>query len=158
MRLSRNSLLVDLPLAALLGLASLLYAAWVFHYDQVSTRIPTAYSGDGLYYAALIKGVIENGWYLHNPLLGAPFGLDMGPFPMSDNMHFAMLWLIGQFAGDFASTMSWFYLASFATAAFSAFLAMRWIGMHRLFAASGAVLFSLQHFHFARGGHLFLAS
>lgn len=77
---------------------------------------------------------------------------------MSDNTHFAMLWLIGLFTDEFGSALNVFYLTSFATAAISAFVSMRWMGLNRLFSLCGAILYSLQAYHFLRGGHLFLAS
>src|SRR6516162_1792425 len=49
----------------------------------VPLRTPVAYDwGDGKCVLALIQGILENGWYLHNDRLGAPFGLDMRGFPM----------------------------------------------------------------------------
>lgn len=153
-----HSVILDAALAAAAALACVIFAAWIYRFNEVPLEVPLAYSGDALYYGALIKGVIENGWYLHNPSLGAPFGLDMGPFPMSDNTHFAMLWLIGLFTDEFGSALNVFYLTSFATAAISAFVSMRWMGLNRLFSLCGAILYSLQAYHFLRGGHLFLAS
>src|SRR5947209_1601741 len=57
-----------------------------------SVEIPVAYDwGDGKLTVALIQGLVENAWYLDNDRLGAPFGLDMRPFPMADNLHFAII-------------------------------------------------------------------
>ncbi|MCA9232966.1 MAG: hypothetical protein KDA57_20135 [Planctomycetales bacterium] len=154
----RKSVALDATVATLVALLCTGIAAWTLGYDTTPLSIPVNYSGDGLYYGLLAKGILDNGWYLHNPYLGAPFGLDMGLFPMADDTHFAMLWLIGKLAGDFGSTLTTFYLLSFATAAIAGYAAMRWIGLQRSFAACGAILFSLQSYHFFRVAHLFLAS
>jgi phosphoglycerol transferase len=154
----RKQLILDWFSSILVALLCTVFAAWVLGYEKVSTAIPVAYSGDGLYYGVLIKGIIENGWYIHNPYLGAPFGLDMGAFPMADGTHFFVLKLLGALTGEFGSALTLFYLGSFATAAATGFVAMRWIGLQPSFAACGAILFSLQSYHFQRAGHLFLAS
>jgi phosphoglycerol transferase len=154
----RKDIIIDWCCSILIALLCTLFAAWVLGYEKASTAIPATYSGDGLYYGILIKGIIENGWYIHNPDLGAPFGLDMGAFPMADGTHFFILKLLGALTGEFGSALTLFYLGSFATAAASGFVAMRWIGLQPSFAACGAILFSLQSYHFQRVGHLFLAS
>lgn len=127
-------------------------------YSDVSLSIPTTYGGDGTFYGMMIKGVMDSGWYMENPWLGAPFGLEMGAFPMVDDTHFAMIKLIGSVTGDFGLTLSLFAFASYATAAISAYVVMRLLGLTRMYSGAGAFLFSMQSYHFLRGGHLFLAS
>ena len=164
LRLSSSALLfahsirAEFLIAAAIASLCTLMAAGILGYFSVPISIPSAYSGDGLYYSVLIKGVIENGWYLSNTQLGAPFGLDMGSFPMVDNTHFVLLWILGKVTGQFGATLTLFFLLSFATSALSAYAVMRLLGINRAFAAAGAFLFSLQAYHFSRGAHLFLAS
>ena len=153
-----RNVLVEMGIALGLALICTAIAAHALGYGPVPLGVPSTYDGDGLYYAALIKGTLENGWFLDNPDLGAPFGLDMRPFPMVDNTHFFMLKLIGYVAGDFASTMTIFYLFSFFAVAVVAYAAMRWMGIGRMLSACGAFLYSLQSYHFIRGSHLMLAS
>ena len=37
-----------------------------------SLRVPYSYIGDANYYHSVLKGVLEHGWFWHNPSLGAP--------------------------------------------------------------------------------------
>lgn len=67
--LAYYSVILDAALAAAAALACVIFAAWIYRFNEVPLDVPLAYSGDALYYGALIKGVIENGWYLHNPSL-----------------------------------------------------------------------------------------
>lgn len=151
--------LIETTIALCLGILCALVAAQTLGYWNVSIGIPAGYDGDGLFYDMLIKGVTESGWYLNNPLLGAPFGLDMGPFMMVDDTHFAIIKALGQFTDDFGSTATLFLLVSYATAAISAFLVMRLLGINRTYSAVDAFLYALQSYHFTRGGgHLFLSS
>ena len=61
---------------------SLLILVWVMRLWKADLAVPFVYRGDTLLYEAWVKAVIENGWYLHNPCLGAPFAQDMSDFPM----------------------------------------------------------------------------
>ncbi|HPG95007.1 MAG TPA: hypothetical protein PLR28_10675 [Dokdonella sp.] len=154
----KHPCLAESIIALCVAALCVLVAMQTLGYGAIATRIPAAYEGDGLYYGMLIKGVIDSGWYLQNPWLGAPFGLDMGPFPMADDTHFAMIRMLGLVTGEFGATLTLFTLGSYATAAISAYAVMRLLGLGRILAAVGAFLFSLQAYHFWRGGHLFLAS
>src|SRR5437763_12389820 len=62
--------------------ACLLVLTLVLQLWTADLRVPFLYGGDGLLFQALVKGVIEQGWYLHNARLGAPFGLDLHDFPL----------------------------------------------------------------------------
>src|SRR5947199_5240113 len=57
--------------------------------------IPLSSKGDSLLTQLWIKGMLENGWYLSNPSLGAPFGQEMHDYPMADGLHFGLMKLVG---------------------------------------------------------------
>src|SRR5947208_2500886 len=48
---------------------------------RADLSIPLSSKGDSLLTQLWIKGIIENGWYLSNPSLGAPFGQEMHDYP-----------------------------------------------------------------------------
>jgi hypothetical protein len=151
-------ILKDASIAIAVALACALVAAHALGIGSTPLDVPYTYDGDGLFYAALFKGVIDNGWYLSNPFLGAPFGLDMSPFPMVDGTHFILIYLISLFTHEFGEALSIFQLLSYCTSAISAYIVMRLLGVDRPLSACGAFLFSLQFYHFVRGTHVFLAS
>src|SRR5262245_54453870 len=81
------------PYALALLLCSLILA-WQLRLWRLDLCVPLAYSHDGLVSAMYVKAVVDNGWYLHNPHLGAPAGLDLADFPMADGLHFLLVQLL----------------------------------------------------------------
>ena len=63
--------------------------------------------------ASLFKGLIENGWVLHNRFLGMPAGFDLYDVPIPDNLHFGLIKLISYFAPNSAATVNIFALLTF---------------------------------------------
>ena len=71
-------------LAALACVAiSLLVGARELGLFKTSLSVPLRYAqvDDTKFYLALIKGVIDHGWWIDNPSLGAPFGQQLYDFP-----------------------------------------------------------------------------
>jgi hypothetical protein len=62
-------------LAAAAVTTTLLLAVLVLGIDPSAMRVPFRYGGDALLHAGYVKTVIDQGWYLNNPDLGAPGGL-----------------------------------------------------------------------------------
>lgn len=147
----------ETSIALIVSTLCMLFAAIALGYGDVPLDVPTAYGGDGLSAGMLIKGILENGWYLDNPNAGAPFGLSWGPYPMVDSTHFLWIKLLAWFVDDYGTLLTTFYLTSFFTSSITAYAVMRCLGIGRALSASGALLFSLQNYHFLRGAHIFLS-
>ena len=143
------------------GIASLV-AIWVLRlWDGWSYTRALGYLGDGWFYLAIVKGVLEHGWYLNNPDLGAPFGQDLHDFPLASNDALQLLIIrgLGLFFDSPFTVTNAFYLLTFPLTAITAFAALRLLGASRAPALLGAVLFSTTPYHFLRGEtHLFFAS
>src|SRR5262245_20312179 len=58
---------------------------------RADLHVPLSYNGDGLLFQTLVKGVVDNGWYLHNDYLGMPAGMDLHDFPLADSLHFLLI-------------------------------------------------------------------
>jgi hypothetical protein len=116
--------------------------------------------GDATFYQALVKGIVDHGWFLRNPDLGAPLGLELHDFPHgADNLNFLLIRLLGLFTTDSAAVMNLFLLLTFPLTALAAFLVLRRLGVSRASAVVCSALFSLLPYHFVRGeGHLLLSS
>src|SRR5437879_7632677 len=106
----------------------------------------------------LIKGMVENGWYLHNPAVGAPTGLDMYDFPMAELLHFGILKLLACFTSDVALIHNLYYLLGFPLAMLTSLLVLRYFQVSFLPALVVSLLFAFLPYHFLRLLHLFLAS
>jgi phosphoglycerol transferase len=103
-------LLVELAIAA--GL-SVVAAVLLLHLWEADLRVPFDYGGDGLWTTLLFKTMVEHGWVLVNPQLGAPLGLQLYDFPQADNLHLLAVKALSLFSADWALLMNVYFLAGF---------------------------------------------
>src|ERR671915_2071268 len=81
----------------------LIALAWIMQLWEATLAVPFIFQGgDELFYGTLIKGMIENGWYLHNPFVGMPSGLDLHDYPIADNLHFLAMKLLSCLTSNWA--------------------------------------------------------
>ena len=116
---------------------------------------------DTNFFLASVKGVVEHGWFTHNPNLGAPFGQSNLDFAadFGDTGHYVLVRLIALVVGDPIAVFNLFFLVCFPLTAVTAFLVLRDLGAARLPALVAAVLFAFLPYHLLRGeNHLFLAA
>ena len=146
------------------GLATALVATVVAIFDlklwNMDPGVPLFdVSGDSSYYLATIKGVLENGWFLYNPDLGAPFGQFNHDFAIGDVVHYVLVWLLGLVLGDPIVVFNAFFLLCFPLIAVVAYAVLRDLGSTRAPALVAGVLFAFLPYHMIRGQqHLFLTS
>lgn len=119
------------------------------------------YGHDALFFAMLVKGVLEFGWFLENPNLGAPLGQQLYDIPAVplETMSVAVLRIEGLFTSDPAIALNVFFLLSFPLVALSSYLVLRVLRLSAAVSLVCSVLFALLPYHFIRGEqHLFLAA
>ena len=145
------------PGAAILSVALVVALLQLWRADL---RVPFTYRGEAIYNGMLVKGVLEGGWHLSNPALGAPAGVDLRDVPMSDNnLHFALIRLLGLATSSYARVMNAFFLLTFPLTALVALFVFRRFGLAAWPALCGSLLYTFLPFHFGRGQqHLFLAA
>jgi hypothetical protein len=132
---------------------SLLIAAWVLSLGEAHLSLPWSYAGGGdtKFYLLVIKGILDHGWFQHNPSLGAPFGLQLYDFPQgADNLNLLMVKALGIFSSNPAWVLNVFFLLTFPLTAVSAYLALRALGASTGAAIVCATLFALLPYHFYR--------
>ena len=118
---------------------------------RLSVPFRYAQIDDTKFYFSLVKGMIEHGWYQHNPSLGAPFGQALYDFPQGgDNLNFLLIKAITAFAGSYALVTNLFFLLTFPLTALAAYHAFRRLRVGAAAATVCAVLFALLPFHFYR--------
>ncbi len=71
--------------------------------------IPFAYSGDAIFHGAVIKGAIDNGWYLSNPYTGMPFGSNLCDFPINWNFDVSIIKMLSLFSPNWALVMNLYF-------------------------------------------------
>ena len=139
---------------------SVIAAAWVLGLTASSIRVPiNAAEGDMLMALSAIKGMLENGWYLVNPALGAPVGQEISDFGAlnGDSANWVILRLMGFVITDPVVLLNSFFLLGFALAGGVAYLVLRDLGTRRVTSLALATFYANLSFHFTRGeGHLML--
>lgn len=141
------------------ALLSLLVVAWVLKLWRADLRVPFTYAGDAIVYSTFIKGIVDNGWYYHNLMVGVPSGLHMYDFPLPDNFHFLCLKLISLFTSDHALILNLFFLLTFPVTTVTSLYVFRYFGVSYLPALLGSLLYTSLPYHFFRGEvHLFYSA
>ena len=72
MKLTLGSPLARLREYLIALVASVVVLIVVFKLWRMDLSVPLVYSNDALFSAHLIKGIIDNGWFLTNNFLGRP--------------------------------------------------------------------------------------
>jgi hypothetical protein len=140
---------------------ALVGAALVLELWRADLRAPFAYTGDGTLNLTLIKGVLENAWYLENPELGAPGGQELYDYPVisGETLNLLLFRILGLGTGDPALVMNLFFLLTFPLVALTSYLVLRCLPVSRGIALVIALLYTFLPYHFQRGEvHLFLAA
>ncbi|MDB5053206.1 MAG: hypothetical protein JWM44_1256 [Bacilli bacterium] len=140
------------------GLLTSLLLTYIMKLWHADLSIPFNYQGDTLVTMAMIKGTIENGWFLNNINIGAPYGHQMFDYPIPNNLHFFIIKMISFLFPNYRQTLNVFYLLTFLTTILSSYFVMKKYIQSNFTAITGSILFTFLPYHFLRGeGHLFLA-
>jgi phosphoglycerol transferase len=120
-------------------------------------RVPFNYHGDAVSYALLVKSIVDHGWYLSNPDLGAPHGLEMHDFPCADQLHLLVIKAMSAFSHDWALLFNLYFLIGFPLVALSALVALRAFRVPYGPALVSSVLYAFLPSRLMRGEeHIFL--
>jgi phosphoglycerol transferase len=126
---------------------------------KTDLRRPLNYSKDALLNAAWVKGLLDNGWYLHNQFTGLPDTWHMEDFPMSESLHLLIMKGIGLFTRDYAKILNLYYLLTFPLITLTSLFVFRHFKLSYPAAMLASILFALHPYHFVRNqAHLFLGA
>jgi phosphoglycerol transferase len=143
------------------GALCVLALIWALELHRADLTVPFYYTvrGDNFQGAMCVKTVVDFGWHLDNPLLGAPGELNSRDFPLSDNLHFGLVRLLSTFSHDYGVVLNFFYLIGYPLASWTCLFALRRLGVGVLVAVVVSLLYAFLPFHFLRGqSHLLLSS
>ena len=150
----------DVAGAGAAAVISAVVLAVVLRLWEGDLSVPFAASGDALFNAVLTKGLLEQGWWTHNPSLGYPAGLDLHDFAMGgDHLHVVGLLIIGKVTGDAGLALNLYWLLAIPLSAVTSYAVLRWLGASVPAAIACAVLFAVSPYALLRGEtHLTLAA
>ena len=120
---------------------------------RANPRTPFEYGGDALFHGMVIKGIIDNGWYLRNNLIGMPDGAEVFYFPMADNLHFLLIKFFSLFTSDYALIFNFYFLLTFPLTTISSLYVFRHFKVSYLIAVMGSLLYTFLPYHFFRNLH-----
>ncbi len=150
----RSLLAYALAIAACAALLFVLFKLW-----RIDLHVPLSYELDSVCTQLWARGVVENGWYLANPHLGAPFGMEMHDFPLSDSLFFGLERIIALGTSDPVLVVNLYYFATYFLTTVIALAVLRQFDVPRGPAVVAALLYAFLPYHLQRGErHLFLAS
>ena len=147
-------------------LATALVASLVVFVDlklwRMSAHVPLfGADGDDAFFLAAVKDVVEHGWFVSNPDLGAPFGQSNYDFAalFGDLAHFGIVKLLAIAFGDPVVVFNAFFLLGFPLVAVVAYGVLRDLGAPPAVALVAGVLFAFLPYHMLRNQqHLFLSA
>jgi phosphoglycerol transferase len=151
----RKARLVDV---CLLVLIITIVLVLVYDLRSASLRIPFAYSGDGFFFGANAKTIIETGWVQQTTRLGAPFGQRLYDFPIGgDNGNYLIMKILSFGTKDWALLSNLFFLFTFYSNTVVSYFCLRWLRCGRISSMVCALLYGFAPFHFIRFVQVVLA-
>ena len=134
-------------------------AAATLHLWHLRLNVPLYDAGDNLMAQMFVQNILETGWVLDNPRLGAPGAMDLRDYPIPDVFHVALIKVLGLASRNSAVVLNLHYLMAFPLTALSAYFVLRRLRLGRLAALTPAVLYACMPYHFIRlTGHIFLTA
>ncbi len=132
---------------------------YTFQLGKADLRIPLNNEGDGLLGVLCVKNTMERGTYYHSERIAAPYGVDLRDFPLAENLHLAVIRLLGLGSKNPFRVTNYFFLLTYLFTVITAVWTLRQFGVGRLPALVAALLFAFLPYHQFRGlGHLLLSA
>jgi phosphoglycerol transferase len=123
---------------------------WVLQLWRADLSVPFHYGEDALPLLTFVKATLENGWYLHNPHLGAPWPADFHDYPMADSLHFGLMKLLGLLLHNPIKVANVYYLLTFPLATLATLFVLRRLEIAWGPALLVSLLFAFLPYHLER--------
>ncbi len=151
----------ELPGGLLAAVLATAIGVVVLELWKANLRVPFYTGGDATFALAVVKGVLEHGWYLTNPSVGAPAGQHLYDYPVfsGDSLYLLIIKAIGIPFGNPAVVENLFFLLCFPLIALCAYAGLRALRISIGSSIVCAVLFTLLPYRFFDGeSHIFQGS
>lgn len=154
---------VDIGYYLLTILLTYVILEFVAGISSINWHIPFSYSGDTNFILMAIKTLLKGEWFpfispIKSSYLAAPFGLEFGDWPSADGLFYIIIKCISFFYNDYIAVYNVYFILTFFLSSTLFVFAIRQLNINYPIAIVCGILFTFQSYHFARLGHLFLAS
>jgi hypothetical protein len=144
-------------------LYSTVAGCYLMHVGSWDLSVPWNYpfpTYDEVWQLHLTKSVLDNGWVLQNPYLGAPGIADwyINAAPLTSGLHSVLMWLLGLFISDAVRVQQVYFLLNFPLIAAATYLAARVLRIGRVPAMVVGVLFAFLAYRFNYQIYSYLAN
>jgi phosphoglycerol transferase len=156
----RSSRLAAIRTYSIAIILTFVFLGWVVQIWKADLEVPFwGVHLDGSSMLMSIKTMIDTGWYLHNPYVGAPGGLSFEDFPTPDNLNWLLLRILAFFSSNPAAVVNLFFLLGFALTTATSLYVFRRFRVASSAAIPASILYALLPAHFLRGEtHIFLGA
>ena len=117
-------------------------------------KIPLGYGGDSPVVLMYIKGLLQDGWPTVISHLSAPFSYPGAAFPLLTSVDWSLMKFLSLFTDEPGLIMNLFWLSTLVFSSWSASYASYQLGLSRVFAATGGVLYAFLPYALLRFEHL----
>jgi len=146
---------------------AVLYSAamgsYLMHVGSWDLSVPWSYpfpTYDEVWQLHLTKSLLDTGWILHNPLLGAPGAAEwyINAAPQTSSLHSVLMLLLGLFIDDAVRVQQVYFLLNFPLIAAATYCSARVLRIGRVPAMLVAILFAFLTYRFTTQIYSFLAN
>jgi len=148
-------------LAAYAGAAAVSIVAAIFLLDlpKADLRVPFDYGGDAFLYSAVVKSMLEHGWFWTNPSVGAPGVLQLYDYPnvAHESIHLLIVKAMSLFSHDWGLLINLYFLLGFPLITLTAMAVLRRFRLGWGPAMAGGILYAFLPTRLIKGeAHIFL--
>lgn len=122
----------------------------VLHLRTYDLRVPFEYVGDSMVILMFVKGMLLNGWTFIIPQLSAPFEMNAAAFPIMSNADWLIMKALSLFTSEPGLVLNGFWLLTLALSAATSTLALRLLGLGRVYAFAAGILYAFLPFALLR--------
>jgi hypothetical protein len=157
----RNQALTQLMFLLLAGFVPILIAIHFMNLSQWDLSIPLDYrekNSDETWQYILTKMVVDTGWILTNPFLGAPdiAHWHNNPAAQTSALHSILMFGISKFVRDSITVQQLYFLLNFSLISLTSFYSCRLLGLARIASLCIGIMFSLLSFRFNHIAYSFI--
>jgi phosphoglycerol transferase len=128
------------------------WGAWLLRVWDMPKRLPFDTRSDATLISMMVKNMTENGWYLNQPRLGAPFGQQFYDFPHGgESIQLGAMRVLTAITGDWGLAMNLYFFLGYGLLAAVTFWVLRHLRFAAVPAGIAALIFTFLPYHFTHG-------